>query len=184
MSTHATIAIERNNGTRTAIYLHFDGYIEGAGTTLQLAYNTADKVEKLLELGDLSVLGYCLEGEKGCTAYHRDEGEELKQSDMRNEYNYTFNEYDACWYVEKEVFLKNTKASKMLEIGYVVSYPRTLLLDEILQQNYDNIWISDEYAENGDEVQEVCAQKAIEARKEKIQWARENASAWYRAYCD
>jgi len=44
MSTNATIAIQRKDGTRTAIYLHYDGYIEGAGTTLQLAFNTADKV--------------------------------------------------------------------------------------------------------------------------------------------
>ena len=34
MSTHATIAIERNNGTRTAIYLHFDGC--GTSTLLNI----------------------------------------------------------------------------------------------------------------------------------------------------
>ena len=48
MSTNATIKIKRIDGTTTSINCHYDGYIEGVGVILQLAYNTADKIEKLL----------------------------------------------------------------------------------------------------------------------------------------
>lgn len=44
MSTNSTISIKRADGTQTSIYCHWDGYIEGVGVTLQLAYNTAEKV--------------------------------------------------------------------------------------------------------------------------------------------
>lgn len=57
MSTHAAIAFETEEGTRTAIYLHADGYPEGAGRTLAAHYDTLEKVRDLLALGDLSSLG-------------------------------------------------------------------------------------------------------------------------------
>ena len=144
MSTNSTIAIERKDGTRTAIYCHWDGYIEHNGIILQVAYNTADKVEKLLELGDLSILGYYTDPKEGtthnfenyqedvCVAYHRDRGEDFVQSDGKQEFNYIFIEEDACWYVEREYFLKDTKAQKFLDLRLAVEYKRTRLLDEIL----------------------------------------------------
>lgn len=194
MSTNATIAINRKNGTRTAIYLHFDGYIEAAGTTLQLAYNTAEKVEELLKLGDLSILGYYTEPTdethdfdhpqaQVCVAYHRDRGEAFRQSDMRNEYNYTFDEEEACWYVEKKVYERNTAGMDLLDINYVLSYPTALLIDEILKCDFE-YWGADEYAENGEEAKRVCLEKAKEARREIIEQKRAEADAYYRAYCD
>ena len=193
MSTNATIAIQRENGTRTAIYLHWDGYIEYAGATLQLAFNTAEKVEELLKLGDLSILGYHTEPTDDthsfdtpqpfvCVAYHRDRGEAFRQSDSKQEYNYIFDEHDACWYVEKETFIRETLAMNKLEIGCVISYPRTLLLDEIAACEFEH-WHDDDFASAG-EVYEKCAEKALEARKAKIERARAEHDAYYRAYCD
>lgn len=109
MSTNSTIKIQRKDGTETSIYCHWDGYIEGVGVTLQLAYNTAEKVEELLKLGDLSSLRYYTEPKKGthdfehpqesvCVAYHRDRGEDFRQSAGMREYNYTFVEDEAVWY--------------------------------------------------------------------------------------
>lgn len=131
MSTNSTIKIKRADGTETGIYCHYDGYIEGVGATLQLAYNTAEKVEKLLKLGDLSTLGYYTEpaAEKGehnfehrqenvCCAYHRDRGEDYRQSNSSdNEFIYTFDERDACWYVEEEQPVRDTEAQKFLSLN-------------------------------------------------------------------
>lgn len=194
MSTNATIAIQRKNGTRTAIYLHHDGYIEAAGATLQLAYNTAEKVEKLLALGDLSCIGYHTEPTDEthdfenrqphiCVAYHRDRGEAFRQSDSVQEFNYIFDERDACWYVEKETFIENTNGLKMLEIKYLISYPRTLLIDEIASCSFE-YWAADEFAETGEAVFEKCKEKALEARQKIIEEARAEYDAYYRAYCD
>lgn len=194
MSTNATIAIQRKNGTRTAIYLHWDGYIEAAGATLQLAYNTAEKVEELLKLGDLSILGYYTEPTEEthdfenpqpqiCVAYHRDRGESFRQSDGVREYNYIFDERDACWYVEKQTFIEYTKGLKLLAINYMISYPRTLLIDEIATCSFE-YWRADEYAETGDEVVNKCMEKALEARQGIIEKNRAEADAYYRAYCD
>lgn len=68
----------------TAIYCHFDGYVEGVGITLLNHWNTTDRVRSLMELGDLSSLGTEV-GEKQdfdrrtskdwCLAYGRDRGE-------------------------------------------------------------------------------------------------------------
>ena len=57
MSTHATIAIHNDNDTYTAIYLHWDGYVEAAGKTLNDHYNDETTIRQLMNLGDLSTLG-------------------------------------------------------------------------------------------------------------------------------
>ena len=57
MSTHATIAIHNDDNTYTAIYLHWDGYIEAAGKTLNEHYNDETTIRQLMSLGDLSTLG-------------------------------------------------------------------------------------------------------------------------------
>lgn len=193
MSTNATIAINRKDGSRTAIYLHYDGYIEGAGTTLQLAFNTADKVEELLKLGNLSVLHYDLEPteehdfehpQRGvCIAYHRDRGEEFRQSDSEQEYNYTFDEAEACWFVEKDIYNSHTRAMAILDFDYVRSRKRSLLLDEILKCNY-KYWEADRFVESGADVHAACIAKAREARQEIMERNRAELEAYYRAYCD
>lgn len=57
MSTPCLIGAKEANGNVRYIYCHFDGYIFGAGYTLNYNYKDRDKVEKLLDLGDLSSLG-------------------------------------------------------------------------------------------------------------------------------
>lgn len=71
MSTHSTIALKIED-SYTAVYCHFDGYPEGVGRVLLSNYSSQEKVEELLDLGDLSILGLNADG---CTAYHRDKGE-------------------------------------------------------------------------------------------------------------
>jgi hypothetical protein len=73
MATRSRIAIENQNGTVNSVYCHFDGYLSGVGKTLFNHYDQ-EKLEKLLELGDISVLG---ESTLDTIAYCRDRGEDL-----------------------------------------------------------------------------------------------------------
>lgn len=96
MGTRSTIAILREDGSVAKIYCHWDGYLEHNGRMLFEYYNTAEKVEELIALGDLSSLGreigvkhpfgpdYSVPGDSFkweqlyggmCTAYGRDRGE-------------------------------------------------------------------------------------------------------------
>ena len=74
MSTRLRIAIEKQDGTVESIYCHFDGYLSNNGEILQNHYSTKEKMEKLIELGDISSLG---DTPEETVAYHRDRGENL-----------------------------------------------------------------------------------------------------------
>lgn len=63
MSTRSTVGAVQRNGLIKAIYIHFDGYSSGVSYKLKMFYNTAGKVEELLNLGDLSILNDLI-GEK------------------------------------------------------------------------------------------------------------------------
>ena len=84
MSTRSMIATLNQDSSVKAIYCHFDGYVEGVGITLLSHWNTLEKVQSLMELGDLSSLGseigqkqdFNLPTDKTwCLAYGRDRGE-------------------------------------------------------------------------------------------------------------
>ena len=86
MSTRSLICKEVGEDEFLAIYCHSDGYPEWTGKKLLDSYNTEEMVDKLLGLGDLSVLDDKLEPtkenhsfdtpESGVTvAYARDRGE-------------------------------------------------------------------------------------------------------------
>jgi hypothetical protein len=57
MSTRSRIGLKLEDGTIKSIYCHFDGYLEGAGKRLLEAWSEVKKIESLLKLGNLSVLG-------------------------------------------------------------------------------------------------------------------------------
>lgn len=86
MSTRSRIGIEDGEtGKVRSIYCHFDGYPMGVGRTLVEHYRNRDKVEELIELGSISILGAEIgekqdfdnrDREKDWTlAYGRDRGE-------------------------------------------------------------------------------------------------------------
>ena len=83
MSTRSNIGVRNTDGTIDYIYCHFDGYPEHNGQILTENYTNINRVNELLKLGDLSVLGKFI-GEKQdfdkrvkdyCLAYGRDRGE-------------------------------------------------------------------------------------------------------------
>ena len=83
MSTRSYIGVRNTDASVDYIYCHFDGYPEHNGAILREHYSNINRVNELLELGDLSVLGKFI-GEKqdfdkrvvgNCLAYGRDRGE-------------------------------------------------------------------------------------------------------------
>jgi hypothetical protein len=84
MATRSYIGVRNLDSSVDYIYCHFDGYPEHNGAILTEHYSNINRVNELLNLGDLSVLGKFI-GEKqdfnkrikdNCLAYGRDRGEE------------------------------------------------------------------------------------------------------------
>ncbi len=57
MATRSTIAIEYADGTVDQVYCHWDGYLDHNGVILRDHYSDPFKLQKLIELGDISSLG-------------------------------------------------------------------------------------------------------------------------------
>jgi len=83
MATRSYIGVRNTDASVDYIYCHFDGYPEHNGAILTEYYSNINRVNELLNLGDLSVLGKFI-GEKNefndrvrdtCLAYGRDRGE-------------------------------------------------------------------------------------------------------------
>lgn len=85
MGTRSFIVVPNPKGDYSGIYCHWDGYPEGVGKTLELHYQSKEKIRKLINLGDLSSLHAEIEptghhsfmaAQEGVTvAYGRDRGE-------------------------------------------------------------------------------------------------------------
>jgi hypothetical protein len=56
MSTRSRIGIELSDGSILSIYNHFDSYPEFLGVKLVEHFNTREKVEALVDLGDISAV--------------------------------------------------------------------------------------------------------------------------------
>jgi hypothetical protein len=124
MATRNRIAIENQDGSVTSIYCHWDGHIYTNGVILNYHYNTKEKVEELIELGDLSSLDKTLET---TTSYHRNNGEDFNQTPFSNveelfengfssgvEYVYCFTK-DGIWLVNALGSVNVDVLSKVIE---------------------------------------------------------------------
>ena len=54
MGTRSRIGIELSDGSILSVYHHWDGYPEWLGRILNTHYNTKEKVEQLIDGGDMS----------------------------------------------------------------------------------------------------------------------------------
>jgi hypothetical protein len=100
----------------TAIYCHFDGYREGVGAILENHYQDADKVQQLMNLGNLSALSQEIgeahdfnnredSNENWCLAYGRDRGEteqEARTFDSVADWVTNFNAGEEYYYLYTE----------------------------------------------------------------------------------
>lgn len=86
MATRSHIGVKQPNGTIDYVYCHWDGYPEHNGKILVNHYKDIDKVNQLLDLGSLSILGREIGEQQDfddrsthnkdwCLAYERDRGE-------------------------------------------------------------------------------------------------------------
>ena len=57
MATRSRIGMEMPNGDVRSIYCHYDGYPSGVGALLKEHYTNPEKLESLIALGDISILG-------------------------------------------------------------------------------------------------------------------------------
>lgn len=100
MATNSSIGIyDRKTNTSTFIYCHNDGYLEHVGLMLLLYYNSPEKAQALIDLGDLSALYpnmAPLIGEESkhnfdhpipnvTVAYHRDRAEDFHQTKFQTD---------------------------------------------------------------------------------------------------
>jgi hypothetical protein len=125
MGTRSTLAIERADNTVELVYCHWDGYIEHNGKILQEHYSDPDKLQELIDCGDLSSLGRNVaptnehtfdKPQTGvCVFYGRDRGEantmKSKFTDFdhyvanheQQDYGYILRK-DGVWYVKPHLF--------------------------------------------------------------------------------
>ena len=117
MSTRSNIGILRGEGGKVElIYCHWDGYPEHNGKILIEHYNKLSKLEKLMKLGDLSILGPELGTKHNfetkdysvCTAYGRDRGDRecnCRYFDSIHELNNNVEEYCYLYDVDNQEWI-------------------------------------------------------------------------------
>jgi hypothetical protein len=116
MSTRSKIGILNQDGTVSAIYCHFDGYLEHNGKILNESYTEEGKVRELIGLGDLSCLGKEI-GEPQdfnsprdrdwCLAYGRDRGEDNTEADIYKDKKEFIDSLDGSWAEYAYLFTEN-----------------------------------------------------------------------------
>ena len=132
MATRSTISIKENGKIRS-IYCHWDGYPSNNGKILLKHYTTSEKINELINLGQVSTLkenvnpdpkgshSFDNQQENVVVAYHRDRGEPLVIEEYTNpkeiigeEFDYLF--IDGVWKVRSEKnFITLTKKMCGLE---------------------------------------------------------------------
>lgn len=60
MRTRSRIGILKENGSVESVYVHHDGYLEYMGALLLNYYNSKEKAQAIVDLGDISFLGKTL----------------------------------------------------------------------------------------------------------------------------
>ena len=124
MATRSTIAVKCTDGKVRQIYCHNDGYPSHVGNILSKHYNTQEKAEALVNLGDASSINENLEPqgedhsyedreENVCVFYHRDREEDWEyvkptesetyseaQEKLSESYNYYFE--DGNWQLKEK----------------------------------------------------------------------------------
>jgi hypothetical protein len=97
MATRSRIGILREDGSIKSIYCHWDGYPNNNGKILIESYSDKEKVEKLLEKGDMSSLQDAIHR----CEYYVDRGETDVSAGVYKsleEYQYYIDQNNRWWY--------------------------------------------------------------------------------------
>ena len=57
MGTRSNIAMEQEDGCVKVAYCHYDGYLEQVGVRLLIEYDTREKADELIDIGNMRTLG-------------------------------------------------------------------------------------------------------------------------------
>ena len=122
MATRSTIAIENLDGTVDMIYCHWDGYLSHNGLILAKHWQDPDKLQQMIQRGDMSILGtevgsqhdFDNRNDGECTFYGRDRGE----TGVDARHFAGFEDYEANHqYEEYEYILRSTRQWYVCEHG-------------------------------------------------------------------
>ena len=152
MSTRGNIAVALNSKDAKVIYNHYDSMYSRLGRMLKLYYNTTEKVEELINLGDVSSVGRFI-GEKHdfnncpddvCNFYGRDRGEDnvepytaaIEHSWGGNgaEYDYLFFPVINVWFARRSDILDDWHVLKDAECG-ITEHDKEQAEKEIAEYN-------------------------------------------------
>lgn len=112
MATHSTISKLENDGSVKTIYCHWDGYIDHNGKLLKEHYYDEQKIDNLIELGNILILyknikptlethSFNTPEEDITISYYRDGDKDLKILHFENIDEYfcinVFQEYNYIW---------------------------------------------------------------------------------------
>lgn len=195
MSTRSNIGIyDEQQDIVRFIYCHNDGYIRGVGEILFKYYRNKDKVEKLLDLGDLSTLGPICEDAgkeawdfhsnfdyKKCKTYRSRNEENIDArevpfssfSQYEQEYNYIF--FNNIWYCNHY----DEKPYSAVEDENILPgfYPLFDWLRDAVNENLQEGVINEEWLTVPESDTEWLEQKfkenkfSVESRKEYDRWS-------------
>lgn len=101
MSTRSYIGIVREDGDIDRIYTHYDGYTINNGHILLNYVNTAEKVQNLIDKGDMSSLDWVEDSTKEVRLYNDPKQTVTLEQFLENgeEYNYLFDPDVNRWFV-------------------------------------------------------------------------------------
>ena len=153
MSTNSNIGI-RNGNKIKYIYCHWDGYLSHNGLMLNLFYRDLDKVSALINLGDISSLGYNVDAPRRiqggqdasnlsnymrvtlktsfCVAYGRDRGDRYSDVAPR-----TINYSEYLDYAQQFAYVYDMKDKKWYVVHKVMGKMKEYQLDKLFtDKNY------------------------------------------------
>lgn len=148
MSTRSEIAIQNADGSISSIYCHWDGYLEGVGSTLNKHYGSYRLGLSIIEQNDCSSLGETIE--ESCF-YNTWRNEDTKSKKFDNEYHFMkafaddiFAEYiylfkDNAWYVSECKLVDNPSDNYSHCIGYHTKFKKLdIALNELKEEGVQN----------------------------------------------
>lgn len=97
MATRSTISIVDTPNKIFSVYVHWDGYLEGVGTTLLKFYNDKTKIMKLISGGNISILEDTLEATNFYGKNIHTGKECAKLFRNKKEWKKTFEEFNYLW---------------------------------------------------------------------------------------
>jgi hypothetical protein len=127
MSTRCLITHKTKDNKYKSIYCHFDGG-EHVKSVLNKHYTDIEKIDALMELGDLSALYPRLEPDEGerhthhrpadgvTVAYHRDRGDPYNKPSISPDRETLFR-VDASWIDYVHIFDEDSKSWRMFRVS-------------------------------------------------------------------